>query len=390
LKVTTKQVLRVNSLTLGLIPPELTPLNPPLVRGEEKGGHECCGYDHSHDYSVFIQKLDSPSLFELDLARRPHRWREVRELTNSFLKSCARAVTIFEANLLKVLELPNINEVRQSIIESDKFPSSEGRTLSKVEGLGVGAFAHPGFATLSHPSQEGNSTKTINDFLEYDKQVTPELEIEIDKLLNTWLRTMVGEKGNIGLNDMPIYQYHILSGFSIGVDKTRAEIEKELPNPPPPVTVNLENLYVAKITDEGLKRIQTKIGKQYKKEILSILETAAEQGLNPLQTARNLHNAIGEGQMWYWNRIARSETALALDAAFVAESKNAGVPYEKWSTTGNPCPICAPLDGKIWRVGEGPRVIYGTHPHCLCVKYIFIGQPNVLQDAVDHGAFPYL
>jgi len=386
LKVISKQVLRVNSLTLGLIPPEpgLRQAQSPdieLVEMSNKGGCSC-GYDHSHDYSVFIQKLDSPSLFELDLARRPHRWREVRDLTNSFLKSCARAVTIFEANLLKVLELPNINEVRQNIIEDDK--DAEG-TLSPSKGHDTSITLR-----LRSVSDSVSGSGSIYDFIDYKKEITPELEIEIDKLLNTWLRTMVGEKGNIGLNDMPIYQYHILSGFSIGVDKTRAEIEKELPSPPPPVTVNLENLYVAKITDEGLKRIQTKIGKQYKKEILSILETAAEQGLNPLQTARNLHNAIGEGQMWYWNRIARSETALALDAAFVAESKNAGVPYEKWSTSGNPCPICAPLDGKIWRVGEGPRVIYGTHPHCLCVKYIFIGQPNVLQDAVDHGAFPYL
>ena len=193
---------------------------------------------------------------------------------------------------------------------------------------------------------------------------------------------LCGTGGVFTVDEMPIVPFHQFGAFGIGLDKTRGQVERasdSVSSLPPALVPSWDNAYLKKIRKDSLKRLKAKIGQDYKREIFETLKMGAEEGWHPLDIARRLHRRVGEGQMWYWNRLARSEVAIALDAAFVAEAKNDGVPFEKWSTTGNPCPICAPLDGKIWRVGEGPRVVYDTHPHCLCVKYVYLDVPGTLQ-----------
>lgn len=330
--------LREQSLMQGLIVPDHA-VHDPFCG---------CGYKYPESYVDLFKKTESPALFELDLARRPHRWKEVRDLTASFLKSIFKEVTEFEIALLDALGLPEIDKVRLE---------TGGRRQETGGGKEVG----------------------IDDDV-------------LRRILEGFFEPLCGRGADISIDNMPIYQYHTLEGFSIGLNKTRGQVEKELPDSvelPPPLNPTLENEYLAKLTADGLKRIKTKIGREYKKRILEILKEGAEQGLNPLRIASQLHREVGEGQMWYWNRLARSEIALALDSAFVAEAKNDGVPYERWSTSANPCAICAAYDGKIWKVGEGPRVVYDTHPHCLCVKYVYIQKPQTIQSSFDHREFSY-
>lgn len=315
------------------------------TRGPEKNAHI-----HVSKSGFHLPKVQEPSLFELDLARQPHRWKAVRDLTADFLRNLAREVTKFEVALLEAAGLPGVDEVRAFVL-SEKYPPI--------------------------PLQRG-------------KQIDEDI---LKRVLSEFIGSVCGSGGKLNFSDLPIYPFYVTSAFNIGLEKTRDSIEKSVDNPellPAAVVADADNLYLGKIISEGLKRVRTQIGTKYKKQILKIIEDGVSEGLSPLVIARDLHNAVGEGQMWYWNRLARSEVSIALDAAFVNESMNDGIPYEKWSTSANPCPICAALDGKIWRVGEGPRVVYDTHPHCLCVKYPYILHPESVQSGVDHGDFAYI
>jgi len=88
----------------------------------------------------------------------------------------------------------------------------------------------------------------------------------------------------------------------------------------------------------------------------------------PIEVGRKLHDIIGEGAAWYWQRIARSEATLAAGLAFDKMAAENGTNFEEWSAGTGCCIICAWLDGKVWRRGEGPHPVSDTHPHCMCAR----------------------
>jgi hypothetical protein len=107
-----------------------------------------------------------------------------------------------------------------------------------------------------------------------------------------------------------------------------------------------------------------------------------------MEVGRELFNRIGEGASWYWNMVARSEGALAVNAAYDAAVKAYGIPYERWVATAGCCEVCDELDGEMWVAGEGPRPVSDTHPNCLCsVVPVWEGEHDV-NDAYDEPS-PY-
>lgn len=343
-----KEILYSNSICRGFVIPET----------EAKCECGCEDYGLTDSYKALIEKSDTPTLVELNLARQPHRWLEVRKIMRSFLTSILKEVTAFEETLLDMLELPDIDSIREEVTgknSGDRRQETGDRRQKAEVRFDIG-------------------------------------EEEIKRILAVFSQALVGTDGKVTIDDAPIFAIHQQQAFATGLTKTRNLIQELLGDTftlPDAIVPDWNNLYLDKIRKESLKRVRNKIGVQYKKEILEILQQGAEQGLNPLRIGSLLHKRVGEGQAWYWNRMARSETAIALDAAFVAEANQDGVPFEQWSTGANPCPVCAALDGKIWRVGEGPRVVYDTHPHCLCVKYPYIASVERVQPAVNHNDWPY-
>lgn len=324
-------------------------------------GDACgCGYDHSQDWAVFGIKLDSPSLYELDLARRSHRWPEVNKIMASFFQAFAQEVTIAEGKILKAAGLPKLNTVRDSLEDDKAQQIQDQRTWTSR------------FAEMF-----------------VSKQIDPEIERQLDLIFDIWIQNLIGS-GVLpdSLEDLPVYHYHTLNSFAIGLQKALGDIQEELDDALL-APANYSNAYLAKLTNDGMTRITTKLFDHYRGLVTAILSEGVAAGDNPLQIAREIHQRVGEGQLWYWNRLARSESAIALDAAFVSEARENGVEHEQWSTASNPCPICAPLDGLIWRTGEGPRVVYDTHPHCLCTKYAYFGEPDKVQPAAAQS-LPYL
>ncbi len=69
-------------------------------------------------------------------------------------------------------------------------------------------------------------------------------------------------------------------------------------------------------------------------------------------------------------RIARTETLTASNKAATDRYENAGITEWEWLTGGNPCEECAPLEGKIFNVGEEEPPL---HPNCVCATAPVVG-----------------
>jgi len=160
-------------------------LNGLVMNDDEACG---CGYDHSQDWSVFGMKIESPSLFELDLSRRSHRWREVNKIMRSFFKAFADEVTRAEEAILQAADLGELQDVRLA----EKFWEDE-LDIAGYWMLDTG----------------------------YGKQLEPELIDRIDEIFRIWIENLIGS-GTLPdrINELPAYQFHTLNAFAVGLQKT--------------------------------------------------------------------------------------------------------------------------------------------------------------------------
>jgi len=63
--------------------------------------------------------------------------------------------------------------------------------------------------------------------------------------------------------------------------------------------------------------------------------------------------------------IARTETAAAWAEGNIASYRDAGVEYKEFSAANDACPICFPLDGKVYAIGSS-EVVIPRHVSCRC------------------------
>jgi hypothetical protein len=302
--------------------------------GMESKTFEWCGH-----------KGTTPNWHELELASRKHRWPKVRKLQVDFFRAFMEEVTEIEIEVLRLLNLPDINEVRRAEFQDE------------TEGSGRFRF-------------------------------TDRMSKELGKLFKKWREEVLGTEGAKQVEPMEaIYPYYMLSAFSIGADKTYNDVLKDLPGYLDPeqleaarLSATMENPYLRGVFEEGGKRIKTELGRKHIARVNTELVFMASEGTNPIEVGRWLHRDIGEGKAWYWKRIARSESALAIDAAFSASAEKYGIPYERFSTAANACPICMQFSNDIWRVDEGPHPVHDTHPHCVekhCKIYTQYGWKSI-------------
>jgi SPP1 gp7 family putative phage head morphogenesis protein len=108
-------------------------------------------------------------------------------------------------------------------------------------------------------------------------------------------------------------------------------------------------------------------------QISRVLADGMVQGLNPNTIARNLTNRVDAIGISRARTLARTEVIRAHHSAMVQEYRNWGVEGVKvkaeWVTAGDGrvCPLCAPLDGKVFTVDQIESMI-PRHPNCRCIS----------------------
>lgn len=293
----------------------------------------------------------------MELASRPHRWPEMRKLQAKFFDGLLHKVTETETEVLKILGLPSIADVRHYELTDTEAESKDKFTLSEKQ------------------------------------------ETAYKKIIKHWAEEILGSKAARKKQveeDEAIYNYYMLSAFAIGAEKTLEQVLREAPKWMDRdklrrlyQAASLDNRYLKAVIEQGGTRIKTKLAKDYITDVLRELRIMASNGENPNVTGRWLHRQIGEGASWYWNRIARSESALAVNSAFMSNAREFKVPYVEWSAAPTACVICMQFDGKRWKLGESPSPVESTHPFCLCnLLTIYVNEDQPIQQAWDRET-PY-
>ncbi len=298
-----------------------------------------------HDSACTCKK---PSLHEMELATHQHRWPEMRKIQKDAFNSYMDFVTEYEIDILRLFKLPEIDDIRK--------------------------------ASLGVPI-DSDGTFSIND-----GQIK-----QYKRLINNWAVDILGkklfDKAKIKeVDDLEgTYPFYEAMAFNLTAQKT---LENALRTAPDWMDkdklraliqlASTQDEYYNGVLTEGGTRIKTQLALNHLKEVIAALKEMAKTGTNPLEVGRWLHKHIGEGASWYWNRLARSESVLASNAAFFSNAEKFKVPYQEWSASSTACEICAAFDGKTWRIGQGPEPVLSTHPHCMCsLNTIYVTEDNI-------------
>jgi hypothetical protein len=293
----------------------------------------------------FFGKVETPSRHELERSQESHRQKEMNDLFKKTFLDYADKVEEYEKEFLRVLKLPDIDIVREAFL-GEKFPS----TPKKFE-------------------------------------MTPAMEKEIRKLFGEWKAELLDVED-------AIYPSSMKGGYAVGAKASKKEILKLIEKHGEviffrDVLPNLNNPYLKSLVTNGGVRITAKLGKEYMPEVIKALREMALEGLYPIEVGRRLHGLAGEGQLWYWNRIARSECVLSAGAAYDDLCEQNGIEYDEWSAASNACEVCDALDGHIWEHGWGPVPVADTHPHCCCVRQPILIADKPVQDRWNRENSPY-
>ena len=197
----------------------------------------------------------------------------------------------------------------------------------------------------------------------------PEDYVErIHAATESFITEMVGDGID---NNYGTYGQYFLHSFGYGTvrgNKTTKEEHPDLASNNNIVIANYDHPYVRELMDKGMERVKTK-AKTKSVEVIEIMADHSAFGDNPTAWARELKKELKEsitGENWYWERLARSESAMAIDMAERAEYEAEGFGYCEWDAAPDACHICSSLHGSMWPVGEAPLVVVDTHPHCRC------------------------
>lgn len=205
-----------------------------------------------------------------------------------------------------------------------------------------------------------------------DDGIVSNYQMKLETFIEDFKKEMIGSgKTDDRYGTYGTYLLHAFSYGAIRADRTIQEEFEEKSLKGARVKPNYNHPYVQELLINGMERVVTK-ARDKKDDILLIMAEYAQVGDNPIVWARELRRQLKDsitGERWYWERLARSESAMAIDRAEETEYIEQGFNYCQWSAAPDACHICLNLDnGDIWPIQEAPKVVEDTHPHCRCRK----------------------
>ena len=334
--------LKKYSYLQGIIPPE----------HESKKLYQYCSCSDCQSYSMV----------EMKLAGRDHRFSKMEETQVNMFSDLSELVTGYEENILKLLNLPSIDEVRADQSGEEIAPkwSNEKFKINRKQVAGLNRI-----------------------FSEWQFELIGDRKVEAVKELIVPVRNKIIQVNKksfsaIGLGS-PIWTFWVYASYSVGTEEANRLVKRELRKLGrseeeinriiTQLAPQASNLALQKMITDGTKRIKNRKASDLK-IIKSALVDMMENGKSPIVAARKINKQIGEKSLWRELRIARSDPILAMNAAFKEQFKSAGVNYVQWKALGGSktCAICHSLNQAIWRANQShPSPVESTHPNCYCI-----------------------
>lgn len=148
--------------------------------------------------------------------------------------------------------------------------------------------------------------------------------------------------------------------YSLGLLQAVAEIGQERP-----VLDIIKNSSIyEELVKKGFELVKENITRQIKERILAEMQAHVIAGSSPVNVAERLKKLFGD-QNSNWERLARTEMALAAETAKTNEWREWKVKMVEFVSAPDACPICKSLQG-TYKLEEVP--VIPVHPRCRCTK----------------------
>ena len=129
-----------------------------------------------------------------------------------------------------------------------------------------------------------------------------------------------------------------------------------------PQSKYVQNLFGG--TQHGYKLIRAKLSRDFLPNVQRALIDGTRQLKGGREIARDLYRQIGQGGLYHWDRLVRTEQVFAFQSAALERYEKMGVQRLFYSASADACPICAPDSGKIFAFDKVPDI--PRHPNCRC------------------------
>lgn len=118
------------------------------------------------------------------------------------------------------------------------------------------------------------------------------------------------------------------------------------------------------LAKNGFQLVTDNATKAIVDEIIPAMEALMTNGENPVNVASELNTLFGD-QNSDWERLARSEMAIAAETAKIDEWQAWDVQKVEFSPAPDACALCFSVAGD-YEIGSAPVPVRDTHPRCRC------------------------
>ncbi|MDH4319889.1 MAG: hypothetical protein OEV73_00170 [Desulfobulbaceae bacterium] len=176
----------------------------------------------------------------------------------------------------------------------------------------------------------------------------------IDAELKTWLAAY-----NPASKESPVYWFYG-QAFSAGVIRAARMVEDEVTL----LSILKNHGIFDKLVKDGFDLVKDNATKALRNKILPEMEAHVIAGSNPVEVARRLEKLFTDKNA-DWQRLARSEMAMAAESAKHAEWKERGLKRLDFAPAPDACDMCRSLAGE-YDIDKCPLPVRDTHPRCRC------------------------
>jgi SPP1 gp7 family putative phage head morphogenesis protein len=118
------------------------------------------------------------------------------------------------------------------------------------------------------------------------------------------------------------------------------------------------------LVKDGFKLVKKGTTREITTKVIAEMEAQMLAGTNSRHVADVL-SKVFENANDNWERLARSEMAMAAETAKIDEFKAEGIARMHYYAAFDACPICLPLEGD-YDINDVPLPVRDTHPRCYC------------------------
>lgn len=301
---------------------------------------------HKHTATCGCGKSVTPVNDAVRASSRPMRWRSAEQLAKQFVRVVLDAHVRCVAGIIS--DLPG-NDTWASVARANKMihVAEKKLTPGEVDRLMTQAALTIDPILLSQIMQRIGALQ-----LElWPEDANPETVAD-----NTLLR------GKFPEYLTETYKNGLKEGFNRVSSAATTEVQFQ-------TVFNPNSIFANKMYMEGYKYVTAKITKDFMPEVLKVMMKGITAGDSWTEISTNLYKETGNGYLWQWQRLVRTEMSRAFDLSFQEEFKDYGVEYVRWSAAIGACPICTEIARKnqgYYPVDDRPHIPEDTHPNCRC------------------------